>query len=258
MSLINTETMLYFGIPLISKDASVNWDQTVNLLNNTLSSIAQQTDKRVHALIACHDIPPIAKRFQPLVTFLPVDSPIPQTVEAMRADKGRKKQEIGLHLRSLGGGYLMFLDSDDLIDKDLASYVLNTQDPSGYIIKSGYEYYSDTGNLLLQKGNFDQICGSCAIFNLKEEDLPQHAEDKECFFGKLQSHRGFEAVCRQNNRPLSTIPFPAAVYLRTSNFSLSTRFFKASGLRLWKQRIKNALLRKKLTPQIRSNFHLQA
>lgn len=250
--------MLYFGIPLISKGASVNWGHTVDLLQNTLSSIAQQTDKRVHTFIACHDTPPIHQRFQNMVTFLPIETPIPVTMNEMRADKGRKKQEIGAHLRTLGGGYLMFLDSDDLIDKDLAAYVLNTKNPFGYIIKSGYEYYSSTNSLLLQKGNFDQLCGSCAIFNLHPQDLPKNAEDKDCFYSKLQSHREFENVCRQHNRPLSSITFPAAIYLRTKDISLSTRFFKTTGFKLWKKRIKNVWLRKKLTPQIRSNFHLVA
>lgn len=250
--------MLYFGIPLISREAALDWGHTVNLLNNTLASIAQQTDKRVHALIACHDTPPIHKHFLSLVTFLPVNTPIPTTVSEMRLDKGRKKLEAGQYLRKLGGGYLMFLDSDDLVHKNLAAHVLNANNPFGYIVKSGYEYYSSTGRLLLQKDNFNQICGSCAIFKLKPEDLPEHSDDTDCFHSKLQSHKEFENVCRAHNRPLSAIPFPAVIYLRTSNITISTRFFKATGLRLWKNRIKQFLLRKKLTPVIRNDFSLTA
>jgi hypothetical protein len=249
---------LYFGIPLISKDAAVDWEHTVALLNNTLSSIAQQTDKRVHVLIVCHDIPVVHKRFLPLITFLPLDLPIPTTVSEMRADKGRKKLEMGIHLRTLGGGYLMFLDSDDLVHKNLAAHVLNTQDPNGYVVTSGYEYYSDTHSLLVQKNGFNHICGSCGIFKLNVEDLPVDANDSNAFHCKLQSHKEFANVCARHNRPLSPIPFPAVIYLRTSNITISTRFFKATGIRLWKKRIKNILRRKKLTPQISSAFHLSA
>lgn len=235
----------------------MNWDHTVRLLNNTLASIAQQTDSRVHCLVACHDIPPIDEAYQHFVTFLPVDMPIPATVMEMRADKGRKKMEIGVHLRKLGGGYLMFLDSDDLVHRDFAAHVLNTNAANGYIVKNGYEFYSDNQRLLSRR-DFNQVCGSCAIFNLKEEDLPKSAEDENCFYSKLKSHKEFENICREAGRPLTPITFPAVVYLRTSDITISTRFFKATGLRLWKKRIKQLLWKKRLTPEICRDFALQA
>lgn len=257
MKYIMAGNMFYFGIPLISKGAALNWPQAVQLLNSTLGSIAQQTDKRFHCLIACHDIPPIEEAYKPFVTFLPVDMPIPQGIMEMRRDKGRKKKEIGMHLRKLGGGYLMFLDSDDLVHKDLVKHVLEQGSPNGYIIYSGFEYNSGSSRLMLHK-NFNHICGSCGIFRLDPEDLPKDADDNECFFSKLQSHKEFENVCRAHGRPLTPIIFPAAVYLRTADITISTRFFKTKGLKSFKKHIKELMLRKKLTPEICQDFRLSA
>lgn len=249
--------MFYFGIPLISKKAAVNWEQVVALLHATLTAVAQQTDQRFHCLIACHDIPQVDARYAPFITFLPVDAPIPQNVTEMRRDKGLKKRKIGVHLRQLGGGYLMFLDSDDLVHQDLVKYALETQNSHGYVINTGFEYDSGSGHLTLRK-NFNHICGSCAIFRLECEDLPATMEDDDCFYSKLQSHKQFENVCTQHGRPLMPVPFPAVVYLRTADITISTRFFKAKGVRLWKKQLREMLLRKRLTPEIQRSFYLQA
>jgi len=249
--------MLYFGIPLISKAAATDWDAVVSLLNNTLEAIAQQTDSRVHCLIACHDIPEIENDYKAFVTFLPVEAPIPQSVMEMRADKGLKKMQIGVALRRYGGGYLMFLDSDDLVHKDLAAHVLGQAAPYGYIVKHGYEYYSDSRQLTLEK-TFDQVCGSCAIFNLDVESLPRSVEDETCFYSKLRSHRAFEEVCAEAGRPLQPIVFPAVIYLRTVGVTISRRFFEATGMRAVKNKVKRYLHKKKLTSTICDSFSLHA
>ena len=249
--------MFYFGIPLISKKAAVNWEQTVDLLNATLASIAQQSCDQFHCLIACHDIPPINKEFKKFVTFLQVDAPIPTGITEMRQDKGRKKRRLSAHFVEQGEGYLMFLDSDDLVHKDLVKYALETDNPNGYIVQIGYEYNSHT-NRLMRRNNFNNICGSCGIFRLKPEDREVDKQSDAFFYNKLQSHKEFDAVCAAHNRPLQPIPFPAVVYLRTADITISTRFFKAKGLRLLKQQIREQLQKKKLTPNICEDFRLRA
>ncbi len=123
--------ILYFGIPLISRQAARNWDVITRLFNNTLASIFNQSNGNFKVLVACHDIPTIDPSYKSKTEFLPVDAPIPVTNAERMSDKGKKKQALAKRLHELGGGYLMFLDADDLVHRELVSYVLSQQHPHG-------------------------------------------------------------------------------------------------------------------------------
>ena len=49
--------MLYFIVPLRSRQSAVNWDKVVYDFNLTLKSILNQTDPDCRVIIACTDIP---------------------------------------------------------------------------------------------------------------------------------------------------------------------------------------------------------
>ena len=49
--------MLYFIVPLRSRESAVNWDKVVYDFNLTLKSILSQTDPDFRVIIACTDIP---------------------------------------------------------------------------------------------------------------------------------------------------------------------------------------------------------
>lgn len=249
-------TMFYFGIPFISKHAAVDWDKSVALLNNTLSSVAQQTDKRFRCLIACHDIPDVREEYKPFITFLPIDTPPPDSLSLMRQDKGRKKREIAVHLRQQGGGYLMFLDADDLVHKKLVEHALAQQAEHGYILKHGYMYYTGARKIMPVEGVFDQQCGSCAIFRFAPDDLPTSVEDETRYFSMFYKHATWEETARQHNRPLQPVPFPAAIYIRSPEISISGRFFPEIGVKYFKRKIKQWLRETSITPTIRTDFCL--
>ncbi len=250
--------MFTFGTPLISKAAAVDWDKTVALLNDTLGSLAQQTDKRFRSLIACHDIPEIREEFKPFVTYLPVDTPIPKEIMEMRRDKGRKKREIAMRLRSLGGGYLMILDADDLVHKDLVKYALEANAPHGYIVKNGYMVYSGAEYALPLTGDFNQQCGSCGIFRLNVEDLPKDVSDEGSYYDTFGSHRTWEEKAKADGRPMQAVPFPAVIYLRSPDITISGRFFPEIGWRGIKKQVKLLLKRRRITPAMRADFGLKS
>ena len=47
--------MIYFGIPLRSKETSNNWDKVTEFFNRTLWSVYNQTDPDFRIIVACHD-----------------------------------------------------------------------------------------------------------------------------------------------------------------------------------------------------------
>lgn len=184
----------YFGTPFLSKQAAVNWDQSVALLNSMLASFSNQTSKNFHHLIACHEIPPIAKEFESFVTFIQLSTPIPKNRSEMLLDKGMKKQAIGCYLRNANfNGYLMLLDAVDFVHKDLVKYSLKDGDKNGYLINKGCMCYQGSKKIIFVNENFDKQCGSCAIFNLKNDELPTALTDENNRFSQFKSHRDWVA-----------------------------------------------------------------
>ena len=73
--------MIYFGIPLRSKETSNNWDKVTEFFNRTLWSVYNQTDPDFSIIVACHDIPKLKHEFDGRVEFIQVQAPIPHTKE---------------------------------------------------------------------------------------------------------------------------------------------------------------------------------
>lgn len=217
---------VYFGIPLISRSAAKNWSHVTQLFNNTLASIYNQSCDNFKVLVACHDIPAIDSAYEDKTEFIQVDSPIPTTPWEMMLDKGIKKHAVVQRLHALGGGYHMFMDADDLVHCDLVDYVLNQQQPNGYVLKYGYEF--DQGRNMLRKlNNFDQVCGSCAIVYFYPEDLPSEQDPKiDGYFDQFRNHQLWKQVALQHHRPLAIVPFKAALYVRNTGKNHSARFLK--------------------------------
>lgn len=96
--------MIYFGIPLRSKEASKDWDSVTRVFNRTLQSVYRQTDPNFKIFVACHDIPKLDKEYDERVQFLISDQPTPKTKKEMMLDKGWKVSMIAEELKRLGGG----------------------------------------------------------------------------------------------------------------------------------------------------------
>lgn len=145
--------MIYFGIPLRSKETSNNWDKVTEFFNRTLWSVYNQTDPDFRIIVACHDIPKLKHEFDGRVEFIQVQAPIPHTKEEMMLDKGYKVHTIGMRIREYGGGYTMMVDADDLQSNRIAEYVNKHPNENGFLSHNGY-YWHVGDNYIKKAINF--------------------------------------------------------------------------------------------------------
>lgn len=235
--------MMYFAVPLISKEAAMDWGAVTYALHQTLNSIFNSSDSRFRVIIACHDIPEVPTVFDGRVQFLQLDTPVPRRGRGAPErkerglDKSRKRMRVGQYLRGCEAGHVMFLDADDLIDYRLVRYVHEESAANGYSVRRGYQFDVASQELWLVDDIFNQVCGSCAIFWFNGDDLPKDYND-DCYFRKFlgrewapggQQHGMWESMAAAYNRPLQPIDFPAVI--RTFNNGASTFYEPKSTLK---------------------------
>ncbi|MGA7521121.1 MAG: glycosyltransferase family A protein [Acidobacteriaceae bacterium] len=215
--------MFYFGVPLKSQKLAKNWDLTVELVNNTFRSMLAQTDLNFRILLACHEPPALAMDPDPRVEILTVDFPRPIFRDEPNVDKHRKREVIAARIRELGGGVVMFVDADDLVSNRLVEYVNHNPHPHGHYVQQGYEFNAQT-RAIRSCPWFYRICGSCALLNLRPEDLPQRAmEETSSRFRQLalHAHPTWPAVMASEGSPLAPLPFPAVMYVTHTGENMS-------------------------------------
>ena len=213
--------MIYFGIPLRSKASSKNWDNVTKVFNRTLKSVYSQTDPDFKIYVACHDIPVLDEKYDDRVEFLISDKDTPKTKEEMMLDKGWKISMIAKRIREDGGGYIMLVDSDDLVSNRIAEYVNSHPRCNGYLSRYGY-VYNDGADYMQKADNLHKLCGSCSIVYYAVEDLPDKMPDS--FFDNSpvdqwvirKAHCVIPDYLQEHGRELSTIPFPTTVYVRNT------------------------------------------
>ena len=202
-----------FAIPLRSRATARDWSRVCQLLDHTLQSVLRQDDGDFAILLACHDVPDIPAIADPRVTLLQTDRPVPTNFAEQMKDKGQKKRICTAAFRKLGGGYLMFLDADDMVSRRLVRFVRGRPPSAGYIITEGYHYDSKTRHYH-RLAAFDKRCGSCAVFHFSPDDLPDGVDDpRVALSDQFRSHVEWRAVAQKLGRTLEPLGFPAAVHV---------------------------------------------
>lgn len=217
-----------FAISLASSVVG-NWAHTCEMFALTLRSILGQSNENVRVIVCGHDRPQIQEMDDPRVEFLVSDIPRPRSPKEYRRDKMRKRRIIAYRFREIGGGYLMPIDADDLVRKDLVEYVLSDDNGRGYSIRNGFAWDYKNDIVAPVPGawdaTFDQICGSSAVFYFSEEDLPNPAtpDEEGAVFDMFVNHAYWRVTSQELGRPLQDVPFPAAVYVvnHSQNISFS-------------------------------------
>lgn len=209
--------MIYFGIPLRSKETSKNWDMVSMLFNRTLNSVYNQTNSEFKIIVACHDIPVLNREYDERVEFIKVTSPMPKNKEEMMIDKGHKIHTIAMRIREYGGGYTMMVDADDLISNRIADYVIKNDSENGFISQNGYYYH--IGNNYIKKGHkFPN--GSSTIVKYDINDLPNVYYDNMTTNNNenphiiRKRHGDIPRICKELGRKLAPLPFIASIYVR--------------------------------------------
>lgn len=216
-------SLLTFVVPLPHQESARDWGGVKRRLSETISSIAQQRKggswKAVIVANAGADLPDLPPGFEiKFVDFPPnfvymqrSDYSQERVWEAIRRDKGRRVLAGMLHARN--SRYFMVVDDDDLVSRDLVSFVSQHVGEYGWYFHEGY-VWTEGGLLLCRVQNFFRVCGSSHIVRSDLYRLPATIEDADDAYVQrvLGAHVFLRGCFEQAGTPLSRLPFAGAVY----------------------------------------------
>ncbi len=218
--------MLAFITTLRHPQNAANYDRVEALLQDTLASLTQQTCDDYMVIIVGVRQPafPLPER----VTFVRVDFPPPSDIKGPRTgpasviwDKGTKNAVGLLAARDFGPEYVMFVDADDFVHRELAAFVHDRPGHAGWVVTRGL-MYSRRRNAYKRLNNFYRFCGTSFIIPFDAYDVPSHLtvsatqQEIAAAFGERLEHvleHGWAFDWwRNHRRVLEPVPFPGAVY----------------------------------------------
>lgn len=212
-----------FGIPLISRAAARDWGLVARLLELTLRSVLAQSDPRFEVCLAAHDVPECWRRLvggDPRFRVLRADWS-PDAPTSANDDGGAKKWRIKDHVRETGGGLLMYLDADDLVDRGTVALSRARIGPAhvGGVVGQGVALDLPTLRAArlpdprLYDGPFHELCGSSTVGRIEPGGTAWVRRDPHEALGS--HHRWPEAAARLGV-PLARLPATGAYLVNTS------------------------------------------
>jgi hypothetical protein len=218
--------MLAFITTLRHPQNSADYGRVETLLQDTLASLTRQSRDEYVVIIVGNRRPafPLPER----VVFVEVGFPPPSDVRGPRTgraaviwDKGTKNG-IGLvAAREFGPDYVMFVDADDFVHRELAAFVNARPGQPGWFVKRGL-VYSRARNAYRSRRGFYRACGTSFIIPFDAYDVPPQLtvsatqrEVAEAFGERLENileHGWAFDWWRRHGRILVPLPFPGAVY----------------------------------------------
>lgn len=165
-----------FGVPLIPRAGAQDWEQVTKLLTATLKSVLAQEDTDFRLILAAHDVPDCWEELalgDERFSVFRADWP-PARPTMANDDAGAKKWHIRDLARAEGGGLLMYLDADDLVDRRLVATARQQidQDTLAGVVARGFAIDFQTCLAAPLPGpgilncSFDEVCGSSTVGRL--------------------------------------------------------------------------------------------
>jgi hypothetical protein len=223
-----------FAISLQSQVVSKRWDEVERNLHYTLRSAQASRSVNPVIIIACHEAPDLGDCGGKNVHMVPVPFPPELDVLQRIADKMRKRMFTGAWLKAnlpCEGIYMMFLDADDLVHKDLAAHILEHDNRRSYLIDKGYRYDCSSGLMDRRSSEFYRVSASSFIGYFTMEDLPSTWNDRDAPLGRFDvypyGHGEYGAIAAQMGKCPDMVPFHAVTYLM--NHGESLRLWKTNG-----------------------------
>ena len=210
-----------FAIPLKARSACANWETAQRNLRRTVRSATRTAAADdAHIVVACHDEPDLTSAAAVNVHILPVPFPEPKNMQDAGRDKSRKRRSIGAWLRERldsGAVYVMFLDADDLVHRDVVRHTL-AHEHGSYLVNDAYSF--DLRRRLLQHRpeGFEWARGSCFVCRFTLDELPTSADETTSAFAQFgaspdqRGHLEYPELATELGRPPVPFPFAAAVY----------------------------------------------
>jgi hypothetical protein len=214
-----------FIIPLKSSKNDKDWDLTCKLLNQTLSSIEGQTTTDHHTFIVCNEMPKITANSDK-TSILSTDICIEGEYTHKKGclDKQQKVYYGLLKARELNPHYVMIVDADDLIHRDLLSYCHNQSGYDGFILNKGYVL--PFGHKHMTKRNdFHLLSASSVIFSYNQDYFQNQNDVRSDFLNYHMTNTPHDVNIENNFKKLGVkfrfVPFYAGIYLRSYGNSLT-------------------------------------
>jgi hypothetical protein len=201
---------------------STDYPSVQRLAHESVTSWLRQTDSRFVIIVVSNEPVPLPtdSRVHPLLVSFPPPSSrrTPRTgLEAVLRDKGTKNA-IGLtRARELGAEYVMFVDADDFIAREITAFVAAHRGAAGWTVTDGWRVQLERRALRRHRGDFHLQCGSSHIvradllpptshgITASQEQL--YAEQGELLERRLGSHMHLH-----DDLPLVPLPFSGALY----------------------------------------------
>ena len=233
---------IVFAIPLAARDICHDWEFVQSNLRRTIRSIRENNAGNYRIVVACNEAPTLDDRRSDDLTVLVVPFAPEWDVSKRGEDKARKRRFIASWLRERldgDGCYIMLLDADDLVNKELINYVTIHDNRRSYMVDSGYIY--DTTTKLLQRMDtgFSRYCGSNFIGYFYRNELPVSPDDVQSVFSRfgvypsahegMVGHRDYANLAKKIGKEPDLLPFCAIVYI--ANHAESLRRYRLGNRR---------------------------
>jgi hypothetical protein len=235
-----------FVVPVRHHSTVDDWEGVVRRMAHTFASLEAQTSDSWAATIVANTgtrLPEMSEKFRTVRVDLP-PAFLPDErrqrahfYAAVRTDKGKRVLS-GL-LEGVTADFIMLLDYDDFVHRDLVRFVSNAGHENGWLLDAGFVFDGGKRVLLYEHG-FNHLCGSSHIVRADAYRIsPDHRLVDEAYVRRaLGSHRFIAEDLAREGRPLARLPFPGAIYRighpgnTSSSSSIARTFFKpASSIR---------------------------
>lgn len=244
--------MLVFVVPLRSPKTANNWEKVSQLCNETLRSLLNQTSQNFQILLVCNEAPINLEKSEK-ITVVADDFPIPSSPEEGYRDIMSKMKRGMLAAKELKPDFVMKVDADDLVSKNVCAYTEKHIDCDGWFVGLGYVYEIGQSHLYLRP-RFTTLSGSSHIFRTYDKDFPTSMNTiSEEWLEPVAHHLGVNKLLKSRSRHLKILPFPSVIHRISSEnmvaTPLSTGRFSGTKSALWK-----VLCKRKLTTPIIDEF----
>lgn len=264
--------MIGFIVPLKPKTVSKNWALDSRLLERTLRSICNQTNKNFKVILVFNDRPETEFTHPNLIYhYFPFDPVSSDEIEDLdyvlkyysrdyaekMLDKGKKTFYGCKKAIEIGCEYLMGVDGDDLISNQIAAFVNDriSSKSAGWRIKKGF-IYEENSTILIKNFEIQDINGSTHIIRKDLIKIPDFSTNVLWNYNLFEAHGyTYDRIRQFHNVMLDDYPSFGVIYMIHHN--------NTSNIRLFTQRIslknfvKKILRGKWLNNKIRSEFNFQ-
>lgn len=255
--MITTRRFFHFVVSLLSKEVvgSGKWFEADSpdgrsvqaCLRRCLNSLVNQTSPDVVVHVISHDVPPLPDALRARVRFHHVGfSPptkidlatyarlagkqvdkLPDLHRKMMGDKYSKlKEGLSIVLDDPESRFVMFVDHDDMIHRDVADFALTRSEEvtGGFAVTKGYTWIPGE-DCFRELDGFARVCGSCNAVRISEEERASWIRTRDvnqAFSGDAESraahwlyagHGNMMSRLQAAGRTTGKFPFRGAVYV---------------------------------------------